>query len=72
MIEGRKVVMNLTKLVNRVSHEQANHAISYATHSLVTEGFDVTNEDENFVRSVLTGERTEAQFHRAIKSKFNV
>ena len=72
MIGRRKVVMKLTKLVNRVSHEQANHAISYASHSLVTEGFDVTHEDENFVRSVLTGERTEAQFHRAIKSKFNV
>ncbi|MDN7227709.1 hypothetical protein QWY22_17070 [Planococcus liqunii] len=64
--------MILTKLVNRVSREQANHAISYASHSLTTEGFNVTNEDQNFVRSVLTGEQTEAQFHRAIKTKFNV
>lgn len=64
--------MQLTKLVNRVSREQANYAISCASHSLVTEGFDVTNEDENFVRSVLTGERTEAQFHQAIKRKFDV
>ena len=64
--------MTLTKLVNRVSREQANHAISYASHSLVTEGFNVTNEDEDFVRSVLTGEQTEAQFHRAIKIKFDV
>ncbi|AIY06612.1 hypothetical protein Plano_2647 [Planococcus sp. PAMC 21323] len=62
----------MTNLANRVSHEQANHAISYASHSLITEGFDVTSEDENFVRSVLTGERTEAQFHQAIKRKFNV
>lgn len=66
------MVIPLTNLANRVSHEQANHAISYASHSLVTEGFDVTSEDENFVRSVLTGERTEAQFHQAIKRKFNV
>lgn len=64
--------MNLTKLVNRVSLEQANHAISYASHSLVTEGFDVTREDQSFVRSVLTGEKTEAQFHKAIKMKFDV
>ncbi|CEG21647.1 hypothetical protein BN1080_00560 [Planococcus massiliensis] len=64
--------MILTKLVNRVSHEQANQAISYASHSLVTEGFEVTHEDKNFVRSVLTGEQTEAQFHRAIKMKFDV
>ncbi|MDN7245059.1 hypothetical protein QWY16_16900 [Planococcus shenhongbingii] len=64
--------MILTKLVNRVTHEQANRAISYASHSLATEGFNVTNEDRNFVRSVLTGEQTEAQFHRAIKTKYNV
>ncbi|MGI2328023.1 hypothetical protein [Planococcus sp. YIM B11945] len=60
------------KLVNRVSREQANHAISYASHSLITEGFNVTNEDQDFVLSVLTGEKTESQFHQAIKMKFNV
>ena len=64
--------MNLTKLVNRISLEQANQAISYASHSLVTEGFNVTAEDRSFVQSVLTGEQTEDQFHEAIKSKFNV
>lgn len=64
--------MTLTKLVNRVSREQANQAISYASHSLMTEGFEVTHDDKSFVRSVLTGEQTEAQFHRAIKIKFDV
>lgn len=62
----------MTKLVNRISIEQANHALSYASHSLVTEGFEVTAEDRNFVRAVLTGEQTEDQFHEAIKSKFDV
>lgn len=62
----------MTNLANRVSREQANQAISCAEHSLVTEGFDVTHEDRNFVRSVLTGERTEAQFHQAIKARFDV
>lgn len=66
------MVFPLAKLVNRVSREQANRAISYASHSLVTEGFTVTSEDENFVRSVLTGEQTEAQFHQAVKRKFDV
>lgn len=66
------MVIHVTNLANRVSHEQANHAISCAAHSLVTEGFDVTHEDRNFVRSVLTGERTEAQFHQAIKARFDV
>jgi hypothetical protein len=60
------------KLANGVSREQATHALSYASHSLITEGFDVTNEDQKFVLSVLTGEQTEAQFHQAIKMKFNV
>ncbi|PSL34404.1 hypothetical protein B0H99_109132 [Planomicrobium soli] len=60
------------KLANGISQEQATHALSYASHSLITEGFDVTNEDQKFVLSVLTGEQTEAQFHQAIKLKFNV
>ena len=64
--------MNLTKLVNRISLEQANQAISYASHSLVTEGFNVTAEDRSFVQAVLTGEQTEDQFHQTIKSKFDV
>ncbi len=66
------MVINLTKLVNRISFEQAEHAISYASHSLHIEGFDVTHEDCNFVRSVLTGEKTEAQFHKAIRNRFDV
>lgn len=66
------MVIPLAKLVNPVSNEQANHAIFSASHSLVTEGFDVTSEDEHFVRSVLTGEQTEAQFHQAVKRKFDV
>ena len=64
--------MILTKLKNRVSSELANHAISYASHSLATEGFHVTSDAKNFVRSVLTGERTEDQFHKTIKMKYNV
>lgn len=62
----------MTKLVNRISFEQAELALSYASHSLNIEGFDVTHEDCNFVRAVLTGEKTEAQFHKAIRNRFNV
>lgn len=64
--------MILRKLENRVSAEQANRAISYASHSLATEGFHVTSDDKNFVRAVLTGERSEDSFHKTIKMKFDV
>ncbi|MTD31064.1 hypothetical protein [Planomicrobium sp. YIM 101495] len=62
----------MAKISLRVSGKSASQAISYASHSLVTEGFHVTAETKRIVHSVLTGETSEHQFHLAVKRKFNV
>ncbi|WP_232336717.1 hypothetical protein [Planococcus lenghuensis] len=62
----------MTKSVKEVSPEKAEQALFSASHSLVTEGFEVSGEDRNLVRLLLTGEWTERQFQEAVKNRYNV
>ncbi|KAB7705953.1 hypothetical protein F9802_12875 [Bacillus aerolatus] len=62
--------MKLNKKV--LSHERAQKAIRYASHSLKVEGFNVTKEDEALVYKALVGNITEEQFHQEVKRIVNV
>ncbi|WP_088008705.1 hypothetical protein [Indiicoccus explosivorum] len=62
----------MSKSVKQITPDQTERAVLSAAHSLLTEGFDVSGEDQEFVRLFLSGDRTERQFHEAVKAKYDV
>lgn len=66
------MVVPLAKSVKEISPEKTEQALFSASHSLAAEGFEVSGEDRDLVRLLLTGEWTERQFQEAVKTRYDV